>query len=170
MFKNYEQLSCSPFQKGGGGIFDQAEFGMSSQKFAQEKFNLFLFHMRRHELSDNQWNKIEPFVHRYGRKSKLGDRNFVNAVIYVLKTGTPWRDLPERFGNWKTIYNRFANWSKAGHFELIFKALKMDVDDTGSLADGTIARAHLDSAGGKGGSSSIAWVVHVVDSLPKSTR
>jgi len=123
--------------------------------------------MRRHELSDTQWNKLEPFIHRYGRKSKLGDRNFINAVFYILKTGTPWRDLPMRFGNWKTIYNRFANWSKAGRFERIFKALQLELDDTGSLVDGTIARAHQDAAGGKGGSNSTVWVVHVVDSPPK---
>jgi transposase len=123
--------------------------------------------MRRHELTDNQWNRIEPLIHRYGRKSKLGDRHFMNAVIYVLKTGTPWRDLPERFGCWKTVYNRFSNWSKAGHFESIFKALQMRLDETGSLVDGTVARAHQDASGGKGGSNSIVWVVHVVDSPPK---
>lgn len=126
--------------------------------------------MRRHELTDEQWAKIEPLVHRYGRTSKLGDRNFVNAVIYVMKTGTPWRDLPERFGNWKTVYNRFANWSKAGHFERIFKALRMEVDETGSLVDATIARAHQDACGGKGGSRETLWVVHVVDSPRRSTR
>jgi transposase len=126
--------------------------------------------MRRHELTDEQWAKIEPLVHRYGRTSKLGDRNFINAVVYVMKTGTPWRDLPERFGNWKSVYNRFANWSKAGHFERIFKALRMEVDETGSLVDATIARAHQDACGGKGGSSSTLWVVHVVDSPRKSTR
>lgn len=120
--------------------------------------------MRRHELTDAQWKRIEPLLHRYGRKSQKGDRNFINAVVYVLKTGTPWRDLPERFGKWKTIYNRFNNWSKAGHFERIFKALQMELDDTGSLG------AHQDAAGGKGGSNSTTWVVHVVDSPPKSTR
>lgn len=125
--------------------------------------------MRRHELTDAQWKKIEPLIHRYGRKSKKGDRNFINAVVYALKTGTPWRDLPERFGKWKTIYNRFYNWSKAGHFERIFKALQMELDDAGSLVDATIARAHQDAAGGKGGSKSTVWVVHVVDSQQKST-
>jgi transposase len=126
--------------------------------------------MRRHELTDKQWKKIEPLLHRYGRKSKRGDRNFINAVIYILKTGTPWRDLPERFGNWKTIYNRFGNWSKAGHFERIFKALQVKLDSTGSLVDATIARAHQDAAGGKGGSRSTVLVVRVVDSPPKSTQ
>lgn len=126
--------------------------------------------MHRQELNDRQWKRIEPLIHRHGRQSKLGDRNFVNAVVYVLKTGTPWRDLPERFGHWKTVYNRFANWSKAGRFETIFKAVQIETDDTASLVDGTISRAHQDAAGGKGGSSSISWVVHVVDSPPKSTQ
>ena len=125
--------------------------------------------MHRHEINDHQWERIEPFIHRHGRKSKLGDRSFVNAVVYVLKTGTPWRDLPERFGHWKTVYNRFANWSKAGRFEAIFKALQIESDDTASLVDGTISRAHQDAAGGKGGSNSISWVVHVVDSPPRFT-
>jgi transposase len=126
--------------------------------------------MRRHELTDAQWKQIEPLLHRYGRKSSLGDRNFINAVVYLLKTGTPWRDLPERFGNWKTIYNRFSNWAKAGRFEHIFKELQVEIDDTGSLVDATIARAHQDASGGKGGSNSTIWVVHVVDSPPRSTR
>ena len=126
--------------------------------------------MHRHELTDAQWQKIEPLIHRYGRKSSRGDRSFLNAVVYVLKTGTPWRDLPERYGHWKTVYNRFANWSKAGHFERIFKALQMQRDETGSLVDATITRAHQDAAGGKGGSNSTTWVVHVVDFPPRSTR
>lgn len=126
--------------------------------------------MHRHELTEAQWHKIAPLIRRHGRTAKLGDRSFVNAVIYVLKTGTPWRDLPERFGNWKSAYNRFANWTRAGHWERIFKALQLRVDRTGSLVDATIARAHQDAAGGKGGSSAISWVVHVVDSPPRSTR
>jgi transposase len=125
--------------------------------------------MYRHELADGQWGKIEPLIWRYGRRSKLGDRSFVNAVIVVLKTGMPWRDLPERYGKWKTVYNRFADWSKRGRFERIFKALQLRVDKTGSLVDATIARAHQDAAGGKGGSRSIVWVVHVADSPQKST-
>jgi putative transposase len=125
--------------------------------------------MHRHELTDTQWQKIAPLIHRHGRGSKLGDRSFVNAVIFMLKTGTPWRDLPDRYGRWKTVYNRFASWSKAGHFERIFKALQLRVDRTGSLVDATIARAHQDAAGGKGGPRSMIWVVHVVDSRRRST-
>ena len=94
--------------------------------------------MQRHELTDLQWGKIEPLIHQHGRRSKLGDRSFVNAVIFVLKTGTPWRDLPERYGIWKTVYNRFAVWSRAGRFERVFRALQLRVDRTGSLVDATI--------------------------------
>jgi transposase len=125
--------------------------------------------MHRHEVTDSQWQKIEPLIHRHGRRSKLGDRSFVNAVIFVLKTGTPWRDLLERYGNWKTVYNRFAVWSKVGRFERIFRALQLRVDRTGSLVDATIARAQQDAAGAKGGPRSTIWVVHVVDSRRRST-
>ena len=52
--------------------------------------------MHRHELSEVQWQKVSPLIHRHGRSSKLEDRSFVNAVIFVLKTGAPWRDLPAR--------------------------------------------------------------------------
>jgi transposase len=125
--------------------------------------------MHRHELTEVQWQKIAPLIHRHGRSCKLGDRSFVNAVIFVLKTGTPWRDLPDRYGCWKTVYNRFATWSKAGQFERIFKTLQLRVDRTGSLVDATIARAHQDAAGGKGGPGSTTWVVHVADSRRRST-
>ena len=125
--------------------------------------------MHRHEVTDTQWQKIAPLIRRHGRGSKLGDRSFVNAVIFMLKTGAPWRDLPDRYGRWKTVYNRFASWSKAGHFERIFRALQLRVDRTGSLVDATIARAHQDAAGGKGGPRSTIWVVRVVDSRQRCT-
>ncbi len=126
--------------------------------------------MHRHELTDAQWRRIEGLIPQHGRRSTRGDRNFVNAVIFLLKTGAPWRDLPDRYGNWKTAYNRFSNWAKAGHWNRIFKALQMRIDRTGSLVDATIARAHQDAAGGKGGPNSTIWVVHVVDSRRRSTR
>jgi transposase len=94
---------------------------------------------------------------RPGPASKLGDRQFIDAVLYRAKTGIPWRDLPERFGPWKTIYNRFNNWAERGVWEKIFKALQLDVDDTGSIIDGSVIRAHQDSSGGKGGSSAMHW-------------
>jgi transposase len=126
--------------------------------------------VHRHELTDRQWQTVLPLIRRYGRASKLGDRSFVNAVVYVLKTGSPWRDLPERYGPWKSVYNRFSNWSMGDRWSQIFKALQLRVDRRGNLADATIVRAHQDAAGAKGGLPSIVWVVHVVDSLRKSMR
>jgi transposase len=127
--------------------------------------------VRRHELSDAEWKRIEALLPiRSGPLSKRGDRDFVNAVIWRVRTGVPWRDLPERFGAWKTVYNRFARWAKRGRWEGIFKALAIEVDETGSLLDATIVRAHQDAAGGKGGSDAIIWAVLEEAFLPRSTR
>jgi len=85
-----------------------------------------------------------------GRPSKLGDREFINAVVWIAKTGAPWRDLPEPFGNWKTVYNRFNQWSKKRIWTRVFKALQFDVDEDGSMVDASVIRAHQHAAGGKG--------------------
>ena len=118
--------------------------------------------MARHEISDKQWRKLESILDssRPGPKPKIGDRQFINAVLYRAKTGIPWRDLPDRYGPWKSVYNRFNNWSKAGIWELLFAALSIELDDEdeeGSIVDATIVRAHLDAAGEKGGSKQMLW-------------
>ena len=108
--------------------------------------------MRRHELTDTQWEQVSNLMRRgRGRKALRGDKNFVNAVVWIAKTGAPWRDLPERFGPWKSIFNRFSEWAKANRWNDIFKALAISDDDDGSLMDGSVIRAHQDSCGGKGG-------------------
>lgn len=123
---------------------------------------------RRHALSDKQWEAIRQHLPtlRTGPKSTLGDRNFLDAVFYRAYTGVPWRDLPERFGPWKSIYNRYANWSRSGHWERIFEAVR-DFDDHFSIMDSTIVRAHQSAAGGKGGSRKTHWVVQGEGCLPK---
>src|SRR4051812_11074371 len=128
--------------------------------------------MQRHSLSEKQWKRLKKVLpqRRTGPASTLGDRRFVDAVLYRAKTGMPWRDLPERFGPWKTVYNRFANWARHGLWEKIFKALQVEVDETGSIVDATIARAHQDASGGKGGSRATPWGAHVVGSARRSTR
>ncbi len=71
--------------------------------------------MRRHALMDEQWARLGPLLPvRTGSVAELGDRNFVDAVLFPAKTGVPWRDLRERFGPWKSVYNRFRNWSQHG--------------------------------------------------------
>lgn len=108
--------------------------------------------MRRHELSDNQWEQVEGFLPRgVGRPSKHGDRNFINAVLWIAKTGAPWRDLPERFGSWKTIYNRFLNWAKRDVWRDIFEAASVNEDEIGGILDASVVRAHQDASGGQGG-------------------
>jgi transposase len=105
--------------------------------------------MRRHELTDEQWARIE---HRLpGRPGGHGgvardNRNFVNAVWYVAKTGIPWRDLPERFGKWDTVYHRFNEWCKKGVWQRVLSAVQ-DPDLEWLLLDSTVIRAHLHSAG-----------------------
>lgn len=89
--------------------------------------------------------------------------------MWRLKTGAPWRDIPERYGPWKTTYNRFARWAKRGVWEKVFKELRID-DDVGSLIDGTVVRAHQDASGGKGGSDAMLWAVLEEVFRPSSTR
>ena len=116
-----------------------------------------MFVMRRHELSDSHWQKIEPLLSKgAGRPSSKGDRNFINAVHWIAKTGAPWRDLPERFGPWSTIHNRFLRWSMKERWQEIFNALAITDDEVGGLMDGTVVRAHQDSSGGLGGQKKTA--------------
>jgi transposase len=127
--------------------------------------------VHRHELTDAEWQRIEALLlPRSGPRSRRGDRDFINAVVWRVRTGVPWRDLPERFGAWKTVYNRFARWAKRGKWERIFKALAIEVDETGSLLDATIVRAHQDAAGGKGGVDAIISAVLEEAFRPRSTR
>ena len=119
--------------------------------------------MHRHALNDEQWKRVEPLLpgKRRGPKTLRGDRLFLDAVLYRVRTGIPWRDLPERFGPWKTIYNRFANWSRRGLWAEIFKAVQLDIDPTACIADASNVRAHQDAAGGKGGSDAMLWAALV---------
>ena len=132
--------------------------------------------MHRHALTDAQWARLRRLLpkQRTGPVSTLGDRQFIEAVLYRAKTGLPWRDLPERFGPWKTVYNRFSNWARRGHWAAIFRELQLEIDETGSIVDGSIVRAHQDASGGKGGSSAMLWAaleeVFQQSSMPSSIR
>jgi transposase len=109
--------------------------------------------MHRHALTDEQWEQVEAVIpeQKRGPAATLGDRSFLDAVIYRARTGIPWRDLPERFGPWKSVYNRFRNWSLRGVWEQVFKALRVEADEEGCIVDGTVIRAHQDASGGNGG-------------------
>lgn len=108
--------------------------------------------LRRHELSDEQWLVIEPLTP--GRKGCPGgrakdNRLFVNAVIWIARTGAPWRDLPARFGPWNSVFQRFNRWAKSGVWQKIFQALQ-DPDLESLILDSTTIRAHQHAAGGAG--------------------
>src|SRR5260221_8658560 len=99
--------------------------------------------MQRHALTDDQWRRLQRVLpkQRTGPAATLGDRLFIEAVLYRAKTGLPWRDLPERFGHWKSIYNRFSNCAKRGHWAAIFRELQLELDDTGSIVYCSVFRA-----------------------------
>ena len=128
--------------------------------------------MRRHEISDEQWTAIEPLL-----PGKPGDpgrtaqdnRSFVNAVMWILRTGAPWRDLPEGFGAWNTVYKRFNRWCKRGVWGRVLEALGGDAELENVLLDSTIVRAHQHAAGAKGGKTAKRWDDLAVVSAPKST-
>ena len=108
--------------------------------------------MRRHELTDEQFNKIERMLP--GRKEHVGvtakdNRIFINGVLWIFKTGAPWRDLPERYGHWKNVHRRFSRWAKTGIFDSIFRVLSNDADMEFLLMDGTIVKAHQHASGAK---------------------
>jgi transposase len=111
---------------------------------------------RRHELSDQEWARLEPLLpprRGYGRPSH-DHRRILNGILWILHTGAPWRDLPERYGPWGTVYSRFRRWSQAGVFERVLRALQREADGQGLLdwilwsIDGSNVRAHKAAAGG----------------------
>ena len=130
----------------------------------------------RGELTDKAWAAIEPLLPTPGTRSGRwrDHRQVINGILWKLRTGAPWRDLPERYGPWKTVYNRFANWAQKGHWATIFRELQIEVDQTGSIVDGSVVRAHQDASGGKGGSDAMLWATleeaFRPSSTPSSTR
>ena len=110
--------------------------------------------MTRFYLSDRQWAKIEP--HCLGKACDPGrtggdGRLFLEAVLWIARTGSPWRDLPEVFGNWNTVFKRFRHWVKADVFKLIFDAVSDEPDMEFAMIDGTIVKVHRHGQGAKGG-------------------
>jgi transposase len=105
-------------------------------------------------LSHSQWKRVAPFLPgKPGDPGRSGDDNraFVEAVLWMARTGAPWRDLPEAFGNWNSVFRRFRRWATKGVFERIFQALSGDPDFEYALIDGTIVRVHQHGTGAKGG-------------------
>ena len=106
--------------------------------------------MRRYGLRDDQWERIRDLLP--GRDGTVGvtaadNRLFIEAVLYRFRTGVPWRDLPERFGDGKNVHQRFGRWAKSGVWVKVFQHLAADADDEYAMIDSTIVRAHQHGAG-----------------------
>ena len=105
-------------------------------------------------ISDELWAKIAPLL-----PGKAGDpgatggdnRRFMEGVLWRVRTGSPWRDLPQDFGNWNSVFKRFRRWAKAGVFDRLFNAISDEPDLEHALIDGTIVQAHQKASGAKGG-------------------
>lgn len=106
--------------------------------------------MKRHEVTDDQWDAIRPILPK--RTAKTGrpasdPRLMLNGILWILRTGAPWRDLPERFGPWQTVYDHFARWRKAGVYDRILESLHIRLDAEGEIdwdlwcIDGSSVRA-----------------------------
>lgn len=105
--------------------------------------------LRRYALRDDQWERIKDLLP--GQKGCVGctakdNRLFVEAVLFRYRAGIPWRDLPERFGDWKNTHRRWSRWAKTGVWERVFKFLASDVDNEYAMIDSTIVRTHQHSA------------------------
>jgi len=117
---------------------------------------------KRYELNETQWRRIAPLLPgKPGDPGRSGSDNrlFVNGVLWVLRSGAHWHDLPERYGKWKTLHKRFSRWAKAKVWEKVFDDLTRDRDNQYLMLDSTLVRAHQQAATGKGGPRIRLWGV-----------
>ncbi len=110
--------------------------------------------MDRFILTDAQWARIEHLC--LGKRSDPGrsgtnNRMFIEGVLWVARTGSPWRDLPSVFGHWNSVYSRYSDWMKVGVFQRIFEALSDDPDLEYAMVDATVVKVHRHGQGAKGG-------------------
>jgi transposase len=110
--------------------------------------------LNRWVLKDEQWERVAPLLPgKAGDPGRTGSDNrlFLEAVLWMVRTGAPWRDLPEAFGCWNSVFRRFRRWAQAGLFERLFQILSGEPDFEYALIDGTIVRVHQHGTGAKGG-------------------
>lgn len=110
--------------------------------------------MNRDLLNDEQWERIAPLLPgKEGDPGRTAEDNrlFLEALLWLVRTGAPWRDLPEHFGKWYSVWKRFRRWSENGVFERVFQELSGDPDFEYALVDGTIVKLHRHGTGAKGG-------------------
>ena len=120
--------------------------------------------MERHALTDGQWERLRPLLPppAIGRgRPRVDDRTIVDGIVWRLATGSPWRDLPARFGSWRTVYSRFRRWQQAGIWQCILTALQAEaahddgLDGTLTMIDSSSIRAHQHAAGARKGGTQL---------------
>ncbi|MGC4095653.1 MAG: IS5 family transposase [Nitrospira sp.] len=114
--------------------------------------------LHRHDISDRIWNILEPLLP--GRAGSWGgvafdNRQFINAVIWILRCGAPWRDLPPEFGDWKNTHRRFCRWRDKGHWEKLLEKLMDDPDFEWLMIDASHVKIHQHASGAVGGNEAI---------------
>jgi len=108
--------------------------------------------MARFDLTDHEWAAIQPLLPAKGRgPARKDDRKILNGIFYILRTGAPWRDLPERYGPRTTVYNRYVRWGERGVWKGIFDTLADECEDSLIFIDASIVKAHRAASGAKGG-------------------
>lgn len=109
--------------------------------------------LRRYALTDRQWEQIAPFLppERTGKRGRPlnNNRSMLNAMIWIARSGSPWRDLPDYYDSWKSVYSRFRKWINNGLLDKIFRLLAMDAELSEISLDASIVRAHQHSAGAR---------------------
>ena len=130
--------------------------------------------LRRYELTDQEWNRIKDLLPpeksgKRGRPSK-DNRMILNAMLWIARSGAPWRDLPERYGPWETVYSRFRKWINDGILDNIFRVLCLDAELDELFMDSSIVQAHQHSAGAKKGGLPMKLDEAVADPAVKSMQ
>jgi transposase len=125
----------------------------------------------RYDLTDFEWSIIEPLLpmDRRGPKPQ-NNRQIINGMFYILRTGSPWRDLPERYGPYTTVYNRFNRWRKAGIWDRLMDAIVKAHDGKVQMIDSSIVRVHQHASGAKKRVEFVVSVEAGVGSQRRSTR
>ena len=128
---------------------------------------------QRFVVSDVLWQRLKS--HLPGKVSDAGatakdNRLFLEAVLWRVRTGSPWRDLPPAFGHWNSQFRRFRRWAKSSVCEGLFKAMSEDLDLEYALIDGTIVEVHHKATSSKGASASGNWALGRLGKLQRSSR
>ena len=128
--------------------------GVKLYKIESKQVNEIVEDYRRHDISDKVWELLEP--HLPGRHGSSGrnakdNRKFINAVIWILRTGAPWRDLPPEYGDWKNTNRRFCRWRDKGVWEKLFNIFVQNPDFEWLMIDASYIKVHPHAAGAVGG-------------------